>query len=161
MPESPMTGPSENVSIDYIESYVENLHRAAFTWVDQYGFTVARSGGSADHRSLALRQAGLTLVLTEATSDHHPASAYVLAYGDGDADIALRTDDVAATFRAAVDEDHDEQLVQIFTASTHPRHTLFFQVSERQGAKTFGSANIKPRYETVERERASPRGPQH
>jgi 4-hydroxymandelate synthase len=364
MPDTQETGPGANISIDYLEIFVENLQRAAFTWVDQYGFTVAGSGGSADHRSLALRQGAITLVLTEATSDHHPASAYVLEHGDGVADIALRTDDVAATFRAAVaggativrrpvrhagaepsvtaaiggfgdvvhtlverspgagpglpvgfraalrpdgdrpaetdlldvdhiavclqpgglrpaverygralgfrnvfeeriavgrqvmqstvvqsrsgavtltliepdesadpgqideflkshqgpgvqhlafsspdavrtvqvltrrgvaflttppayydllrervhlprakteslrasnvlvDEDHDGQLFQIFTASTHPRHTLFFEIIERQGARTFGSANIKALYEAVERERTGERGPQ-
>jgi 4-hydroxymandelate synthase len=362
MPDS-QTGPWENISIDYLEVYVEKLDRAAFTWVDQYGFSVAGFGGSADHRSLALRQGGITLVLTEATSGHHPASAYVLEHGDGVADIALRTDDVEATFRAAVaggadivrsparhgganpsvtatiggfgdvvhtlverspadgpglpvgfqaalqpgetesngaglleidhiavclkagslrptvehyrrilglqdifeehisvgaqamdstvvqsrsgavtltliepdesadpgqideflkshqgsgvqhvafssrdavravrvlgsrgvaflktppayydllqervklpdtkveslratsvlvDEDHDGHLFQIFTASTHPRHTLFFEVIERQGAKTFGSANIKALYEAVERERTGPSEP--
>ncbi|WP_332838202.1 4-hydroxyphenylpyruvate dioxygenase [Nocardia terpenica] len=51
------------------------------------------------------------------------------------------------------DEDHGGQLFQIFTASTHPRHTLFFEIIERQGAGTFGSANIKALYEAVELER--------
>lgn len=364
MPDTKGSDPWENLSLDYLELYVENLQRAAFTWVDQYGFVVAGSGGSADHRSLALRQGGITLVLTEATSDHHPASAYVLEHGDGVADIALRTGDVEATFRAAVaggapvvrrpvrhagggpsataaiggfgdvvhtlverspgagpglpvgfratlragesepdgadllgvdhiavclqpgalrpvvehyervlgfrnvfterisvgrqvmesivvqsrsgqvtltllepdesaepgqideflkshqgpgvqhlafschdavrtvqrlmrrgvaflttprtyydvlqarvdlpdakveslraanvlvDEDHDGQLFQIFTAARHPRHTLFFEVIERQGARTFGSANIKALYEAVERERTGEAGPQ-
>ncbi|MEV4641076.1 4-hydroxyphenylpyruvate dioxygenase [Actinoplanes sp. NPDC049548] len=96
------TGSREIASIDYLEFYVDDLDQAAFTWVDQYGFTVAGSGGSADHRSLALRQGDITLVLTEPTSDHHPASAYLLEHGDGVADIALRTTDVEATFRAAV-----------------------------------------------------------
>jgi 4-hydroxymandelate synthase len=102
MPDSQGTGPWGNISIDYLEIFVEKLDRAAFTWVDQYGFSVAGSGGSADHRSLALRQGGITLVLTEATSDHHPASAYVLQHGDGVADIALRTENLEATFQAAV-----------------------------------------------------------
>ncbi|MEU9331649.1 4-hydroxyphenylpyruvate dioxygenase [Streptomyces sp. NPDC048290] len=48
------------------------------------------------------------------------------------------------------DEDHGGQLFQIFTGSTHPRRTLFFEVIERQGAGTFGSANIKALYEAVE-----------
>jgi 4-hydroxymandelate synthase len=94
---------STDVSIDYIEMYVEHLERAVFDWVDRYAFTVAGTGGSADHRSVALRHGGIALVLTEATSDRHPASAYVLAHGDGVADIALRTPDLAATFRAATD----------------------------------------------------------
>ncbi|GIE91442.1 4-hydroxyphenylpyruvate dioxygenase [Actinoplanes regularis] len=364
MPNSQKSGPWEEIAIDYLEIYVENLDQAAFTWVDRYGFTVAGFGGSADHRSLALRQGDITLILTEATSDHHPASAYVLEHGEGVADIALRTTDVEATFRAAVtggaeivrrparhggsgpavtaaiggfgdvvhtlverapgtgpglpvgfraalrpdatdpngarllevdhiavclkagslrptveryrnvlgfndifeerinvgtqamestvvqsrsgavtltliepdesadpgqideflkshqgagvqhvafssgdavravrvladrgvaflttppsyydmlrervalpdskvenlratnvlvDEDHDGQLFQIFTASTHPRHTLFFEIIERQGARTFGSANIKALYEAVERERTGQHAPQ-
>jgi 4-hydroxymandelate synthase len=52
-----------------------------------------------------------------------------------------------------VDEDHGGQLFQIFTRSTHPRRTLFFEVIERTGAETFGSANIKALYEAVEWER--------
>ncbi|MFI6640482.1 4-hydroxyphenylpyruvate dioxygenase [Streptomyces sp. NPDC050504] len=56
-----------------------------------------------------------------------------------------------------VDEDHGGQLFQIFTRSIHPRRTLFFEVIERQGARTFGSSNIKALYEAVEGERvASP-----
>ena len=94
--------PAADISIDYIEIYVENLTRAPFEWVDRYAFTVVGTGGSADHRSIALRQGEVTLVLTEATSDRHPASAYVATHGDGVADIALSTPDVAATFAAAV-----------------------------------------------------------
>ncbi|MEW1569472.1 4-hydroxyphenylpyruvate dioxygenase [Streptomyces sp. NPDC093509] len=54
-----------------------------------------------------------------------------------------------------VDEDHDGQLFQLFTRSTHPQRTLFYEVIERFGARTFGSGNIKALYEAVEAERAS------
>lgn len=50
------------------------------------------------------------------------------------------------------DEDYAGQLFQIFTRSTHPRQTLFFEVIERAGAVTFGSGNIKALYEAVEAE---------
>ncbi|MFJ8013297.1 4-hydroxyphenylpyruvate dioxygenase [Streptomyces sp. NPDC096339] len=354
--------PLGDLSVDYIEMYVEDLDRAISEWTGKYAFTVVGTGESAEHRSTALRHGRITLVLTQATSDRHPASAYVLSHGDGVADIALRTVDVDADFRAAVaagarvhrqparhtgngpavtaaihgfgdvihtlvqrdpedgpglpagfvptphptdhrtgdvglleidhiavclnsgeldptvefytaalgfrhifeerivvgtqameskvvqspsggvtltliqpdlsadpgqideflkghqgsgvqhlafssqeavrsvraladrgvaflttpsayyellgkrielpgerledlrttnvlaDEDHGGQLFQIFTASTHPRHTLFFEVIERQGARTFGSANIKALYEAVELERAGQRG---
>lgn len=53
------------------------------------------------------------------------------------------------------DEDHAGQLFQIFTKSTHPRGTLFFEVIERVGAKTFGSGNIKALYEAVELEQST------
>ncbi|GGM50063.1 4-hydroxyphenylpyruvate dioxygenase [Longimycelium tulufanense] len=55
-----------------------------------------------------------------------------------------------------VDEDHDGQLFQIFTRSTHPRRTLFYEVVERMGARTFGSGNIRALYEAVEAERVRP-----
>ncbi|MEV6671884.1 4-hydroxyphenylpyruvate dioxygenase [Streptomyces sp. NPDC051162] len=57
-----------------------------------------------------------------------------------------------------VDEDHDGQLFQLFTRSTHTRRTLFFEVIERVGARTFGDGNIKALYEAVESERATARG---
>ncbi|MFG2736443.1 4-hydroxyphenylpyruvate dioxygenase [Streptomyces carpaticus] len=53
-----------------------------------------------------------------------------------------------------VDEDQDGQLFQIFTRSTHPRNTLFYEVIERLGARTFGSGNIAALYRAVEAERA-------
>ncbi|WP_020123017.1 4-hydroxyphenylpyruvate dioxygenase [Streptomyces canus] len=49
-----------------------------------------------------------------------------------------------------VDQDQDGQLLQIFTRSTHPRGTLFFEVIERLGARTFGNGNIKALYSAVE-----------
>ncbi|MEO3972418.1 4-hydroxyphenylpyruvate dioxygenase [Streptomyces sp. CAU 1734] len=60
--------------------------------------------------------------------------------------------------RLLADEDHGGQLFQIFTASTHPKRTLFFEVIERQGASTFGSANIKALYEAVELEKTGRHG---
>ncbi|MFB7947292.1 4-hydroxyphenylpyruvate dioxygenase [Kitasatospora phosalacinea] len=54
-----------------------------------------------------------------------------------------------------VDQDHGGQLFQIFARSTHPRRTFFLEVIERQGAGTFGTANIKALYEAVERQRAT------
>lgn len=52
------------------------------------------------------------------------------------------------------DQDHDGQLFQIFTRSEHPRRTFFMEIIERQGARTFGSNNIRRLYEAVEREQA-------
>jgi 4-hydroxymandelate synthase len=57
-----------------------------------------------------------------------------------------------------VDEDHHGQLFQIFARSVHPRRTFFIEVIERQGARTFGSSNIKALYEAVELQRQSEQG---
>ena len=54
-----------------------------------------------------------------------------------------------------VDHDHWGQMFQIFTQSTHPRRTLFLEMIERHGAKTFGSSNIRALYEAKERELAA------
>ncbi|MFH8345506.1 4-hydroxyphenylpyruvate dioxygenase [Streptomyces sp. NPDC018045] len=56
--------------------------------------------------------------------------------------------------RILVDQDHDGQLFQIFARSVHPRNTLFLEVIERLGARSFGSGNIKALYRAAEAERA-------
>ncbi|MCS7477846.1 4-hydroxyphenylpyruvate dioxygenase [Umezawaea endophytica] len=92
----------QNFEIDYVEMYVGNLDVAARGWVEEYGFTVAATDRTEDHRRTTLRQGPITLVLTEPTSDRHPGAAYLQTHGDGVADIALSTPDVAAAFEAAV-----------------------------------------------------------
>ncbi|HEX4721914.1 MAG TPA: 4-hydroxyphenylpyruvate dioxygenase [Pseudonocardiaceae bacterium] len=62
--------------------------------------------------------------------------------------------DTLRTLNVLVDQDHEGELFQIFAQSTHSRRTFFFEVIERRGALTFGSANIKALYQAVERERA-------
>ncbi|MGW2332214.1 4-hydroxyphenylpyruvate dioxygenase [Streptomyces sp. NPDC001700] len=98
------TGCLDGLRLDHVELYVEDLDDRVGHWVDSYGFTVVGTAGSPEQgfRSAALRQGRITLVLTEGTSDEHPASAYVLGHGDGVAAIALRTDDVAAACAEAV-----------------------------------------------------------
>ncbi|ABD11821.1 4-hydroxyphenylpyruvate dioxygenase/hemolysin-like protein [Frankia casuarinae] len=53
------------------------------------------------------------------------------------------------------DRDHGGVMLQIFTASRHPRRTFFHELIDRRGAHTFGSNNIKALYEAVERQRAA------
>jgi 4-hydroxymandelate synthase len=66
---------------------------------------------------------------------------------------------VAALRRAGILVDSDQwgQLLQIFTQSMHIRRTLFLELIERRGARTFGSSNIKALYEAKERELAAQR----
>lgn len=65
--------------------------------------------------------------------------------------IEVRGADVAdlRALNLLVDEDHGGQLFQIFTRSTHPLRTLFFEVIQRLGAESFGSSNIRALYEAV------------
>ncbi|QNE79672.1 4-hydroxyphenylpyruvate dioxygenase (plasmid) [Streptomyces finlayi] len=57
-----------------------------------------------------------------------------------------------------VDEDHGGQLYQIFARSVHPRRTIFLELIERMGARTFGSGNITALYEAAERQRKAADG---
>jgi 4-hydroxymandelate synthase len=53
------------------------------------------------------------------------------------------------------DRDHAGVMMQIFTESRHERRTLFYELIERRGARTFGSNNIKALYEAVERQQVA------
>jgi 4-hydroxymandelate synthase len=53
------------------------------------------------------------------------------------------------------DRDYAGVMLQIFTRSRHERRTLFYELIDRRGARTFGSNNIKALYEAVERQRAA------
>jgi 4-hydroxymandelate synthase len=56
------------------------------------------------------------------------------------------------------DRDYGGVMLQIFTATRHERRTLFFELIERHGARTFGSNNIKALYEAVERQQEAEQG---
>jgi len=51
-----------------------------------------------------------------------------------------------------VDRDEDGYLLQIFTKPIQPRPTLFFEIIQRKGAKSFGKGNFKALFEAIERE---------
>ncbi|MEU3773185.1 4-hydroxyphenylpyruvate dioxygenase [Streptomyces sp. NPDC032472] len=88
--------------ISHVESYVADLASAAAEMTGRFGFRAVARAASADAESLLLRQGRISLVLTQAVSPHHPGAAYVLAHGDGVADIALSVPDVTAVFDEAV-----------------------------------------------------------
>ncbi|MQS15792.1 4-hydroxyphenylpyruvate dioxygenase [Streptomyces kaniharaensis] len=88
--------------ISHVEFYVADVDSAAAELTDRYGFRPVARAASAQAQSLALRQGRIVLVLTQARSPHHPGADYVLAHGDGVADIALTVTDVPAVFDEAV-----------------------------------------------------------
>ncbi|MFE7183927.1 4-hydroxyphenylpyruvate dioxygenase [Streptomyces erythrochromogenes] len=53
------------------------------------------------------------------------------------------------------DRDHTGVMLQIFTESRHERGTLFYELIDRRGARTFGSNNIQALYEAVDRQQTS------
>jgi len=54
-----------------------------------------------------------------------------------------------------VDRDEEGYLLQIFTKPVEDRPTLFFEIIQRKGAKSFGKGNFKALFEAIEREQAA------
>lgn len=54
-----------------------------------------------------------------------------------------------------VDRDNEGYLLQIFTKPVEDRPTLFFEIIQRKGAKSFGKGNFKALFEAIEREQAA------
>jgi 4-hydroxyphenylpyruvate dioxygenase len=51
-----------------------------------------------------------------------------------------------------VDRDDEGYLLQIFSKPIEPRPTMFFEIIQRKGAKSFGKGNFKALFEAIERE---------
>lgn len=51
-----------------------------------------------------------------------------------------------------IDRDEEGYLLQIFTKPLQDRPTMFFEIIQRKGAKSFGKGNFKALFEAIERE---------
>jgi 4-hydroxyphenylpyruvate dioxygenase len=67
------------------------------------------------------------------------------------AEIDESLDDLRA-LNILVDRDEDGYLLQIFTKPVEDRPTLFYEIIQRKGAKSFGKGNFKALFESIERE---------
>jgi 4-hydroxyphenylpyruvate dioxygenase len=54
-----------------------------------------------------------------------------------------------------IDRDDEGYLLQIFTKPVEDRPTMFFEIIQRKGAKSFGKGNFKALFEAIEREQAA------
>ncbi len=54
-----------------------------------------------------------------------------------------------------VDRDEEGYLLQIFSKPVEDRPTLFFEIIQRKGAKSFGKGNFKALFEAIEREQSA------
>ncbi|MFM9056458.1 MAG: 4-hydroxyphenylpyruvate dioxygenase [Bacteroidota bacterium] len=53
-----------------------------------------------------------------------------------------------------VDRDEEGYLLQLFTKPVEDRPTVFFEIIQRKGARSFGKGNFKALFEAIEREQA-------
>ncbi|MFM2338928.1 MAG: hypothetical protein RL115_2121, partial [Bacteroidota bacterium] len=54
-----------------------------------------------------------------------------------------------------VDRDEEGYLLQLFTKPVEDRPTLFFEIIQRKGAKSFGKGNFKALFEALEKEQSA------
>src|SRR4051812_24286669 len=82
-----------------------------------------------------------------------PPNAY---YTDMIARVGKIDEEIAPLQELGILVDHDEEgyLLQIFTKPVQDRPTLFFEIIQRKGAKSFGKGNFKALFEAIEREQA-------
>ena len=62
--------------------------------------------------------------------------------------------DILAELGILVDRDPDGYLLQIFTKPVQDRPTVFYEIIQRKGARSFGKGNFKALFEAIEREQA-------
>jgi 4-hydroxyphenylpyruvate dioxygenase len=62
---------------------------------------------------------------------------------------------VLAELGILVDRDPDGYLLQIFSKPVEDRPTLFYEIIQRKGARSFGKGNFKALFEAIEREQAA------
>ncbi len=62
--------------------------------------------------------------------------------------------DELAKLGILVDRDEDGYLLQIFTKPVEDRPTVFYEIIQRKGARSFGKGNFKALFESIEREQA-------
>jgi len=62
--------------------------------------------------------------------------------------------DELAELGILVDRDDEGYMLQIFTKPVEDRPTLFYEIIERKGSRSFGKGNFKALFEAIEREQA-------
>ena len=60
--------------------------------------------------------------------------------------------DQLADLGILVDRDDEGYMLQIFTKPVEDRPTLFFEIIQRKGSRSFGKGNFKALFEAIERE---------
>jgi 4-hydroxyphenylpyruvate dioxygenase len=80
------------------------------------------------------------------------------AYYDTVAERVGRIDEKMTQLRELgilVDRDDEGYLLQIFSKPVQDRPTLFYEIIQRKGAKSFGKGNFRALFEAIEREQAA------
>jgi len=134
----PINEPAQGKKKSQIEEYLDFYRGAGVQHV-------ALSTDDIIHTVTALRDRGVEFLTVPGT------------YYDTLLDRVGAIDESLAPLRALgilVDRDDEGYLLQIFTKPVQDRPTLFYEIIQRKGARSFGKGNFKALFESIEREQA-------
>ncbi|MDQ4140255.1 MAG: 4-hydroxyphenylpyruvate dioxygenase [Bacteroidota bacterium] len=134
----PINEPAQGKKKSQIEEYLDYYHSPGVQHIalatDNILFTVAE-----------LRRRGVEFLEV-------PATYYEDLYGRvGSIEEEI---DAIKNLNLLVDRDEEGYLLQIFTKPVEDRPTVFYEIIQRKGAKSFGKGNFKALFEAIEREQA-------
>lgn len=132
----PINEPAEGKKKSQIEEYIDFYQGAGVQHIAITTFDIA-------HTVSELRRRGVEFLTV-------PQTYYddlLERVGAIDEDIQILRD-----LNILVDRDEEGYLLQIFTKPVEDRPTLFYEIIQRKGARSFGKGNFKALFESIERE---------
>lgn len=134
----PINEPADGIKKSQIEEYLEYYQGAGVQHVAMATHNIVDT-------VTALRDRGISFL--------HVPDTYYDALGErvGKIDEDLET---LKNLGILVDRDDEGYLLQIFTRPVEDRPTVFYEIIERKGARSFGKGNFKALFEAIEREQA-------
>ncbi|MBL7944660.1 MAG: 4-hydroxyphenylpyruvate dioxygenase, partial [Flavobacteriales bacterium] len=132
----PINEPAEGKKKSQIEEYIEFYNGAGVQHIAVATNNIIETVG-------ALKDRGVEFLYV-------PPSYYDTVLdrvGEIDEDLA-----VLKQHGVLVDRDDEGYLLQLFTKPVLDRPTMFFEIIQRKGAKSFGKGNFKALFEAIERE---------
>ena len=132
----PINEPAKGRKKSQIEEYIDFYHGAGVQHVAMATDDIIATVGE-------LQKRGIDFLTVPAT------------YYDTLSDRVGKIDEQIAPLQKLgilVDRDDEGYLLQIFTKPVQDRPTVFFEIIQRKGAKSFGKGNFKALFESIERE---------
>ncbi len=132
----PINEPAEGKKKSQIEEYIDYYHSAGVQHI-------AVATDDILHTVSELRNRGVEFLVVPGTY----YDELVNRVGKIDEDI-----EDLKNLNILVDRDEEGYLLQIFTKPIEDRPTIFYEIIQRKGAKSFGKGNFKALFEAIERE---------
>lgn len=132
----PINEPAEGLKKSQIEEYIDFYHGAGVQHIAIATNNIIETVGE-------LRKRGVEFLYVPDTY-----------YDDLSERVGEIDEEIGALkkLNILVDRDPEGYLLQIFTKPVEDRPTLFYEIIQRKGAKSFGKGNFKALFESIERE---------